>query len=287
MASSNTAIPDDQSTASLTLEDLAMGVRSLIAEAERFVLQERGTLLPPGWTDKIYSMIDEAEAHIQIEQASHISECEHHRLQVSRDSTEAWWRSSKQVCYSSTEAVCQGTALADERRKSGDSAVSAELSNHHVYIEQQIFALSHPDTSLEDLQGDVYALLAIISMHMADFRSLKQRQTSELAWFSILEEESAILIELNNQIEDLYEPPHGMGEKICHEVLQDRFDGLPVQLQAVFNMQCHERESQGGEIADDEMMQMVLENQKRTDMLRKIQTVLDKEQDILCKMGRE
>lgn len=278
-------IPDDQSIAGLALENLAMGARPLIAEAERFVLEGRGALLPAGWAGRIRAVIDEAEAQIRSEQASHVSEGEHQQVRDSWDSTETWWRSKKQVVYSSTEASCQGTSLAGEGMKPADTGILAELSNHNVCIKQD-YSLAEPNTKLDELQQDVHALLSIIATQMADFQSLQHRQTSELAWFSVLGEESAILIDLKNQIEDLYEPSQGMGERLSHEVLQGRFDALPVQLQAVFNMQCHERESQGGEIDDAEMMIMVLENQKRTDLLRSIQNILGRTEDVLHEMGR-
>lgn len=284
--SSTSMTSNDQSTAGLTLEILAMDVNLLIEEAEGFVLAGRGALLPEGWAGCIRSMIDQVEAQIQSEQDSHSLEGEHRRVRDSWDSTEIWWRSKKQVTYSSTATSCQETSLSCDEEESADPEILSELGNHNECIEQTD-VLEEPRPKIADLQENVYALLSVISMQMAGFRSLKQRKTSELAWFSILEEESSILTDLNNHIEDLYESPDGMGERLCLEILQIRFDAISVQLQAVFNMQCHERESQGGDVDDEEMMAMVLENQKRTEMLRSIQNVLERTEGLLREMGRK
>ncbi|ROV99841.1 hypothetical protein VSDG_02990 [Cytospora chrysosperma] len=267
--SSTSMTSNDQSTAGLTLEILAMDVNLLIEEAEGFVLAGRGALLPEGWAGCIRSMIDQVEAQIQSEQDSHSLEGEHRRVRDSWDSTEIWWRSKKQVTYSSTATSCQETSLSCDEEESADPEILSELGNHNECIEETD-VLEEPRPKIADLQENVYALLSVISMQMAGFRSLKQRKTN-----------------LNNHIEDLYESPDGMGERLCLEILQIRFDAISVQLQAVFNMQCHERESQGGDVDDEEMMAMVLENQKRTEMLRSIQNVLERTEGLLRELGRK
>lgn len=153
------------------------------------------------------------------------------------------------MSYSGMEDHPQETALNGKRRKSADSAILAELGNHHSSVEEKLI-LAKPNPNLEALQEHIYALISVISMQMATFRCLGQRQISELALFSIFEEEYGILMEFNDQIEDLYQPSDGMGEGLGHGLLQLRFDALPLQLQAVFNMDCQERERLSSEIDD-------------------------------------
>lgn len=285
-AVSGFVVPDQQSTAGMALEDLTGEAKSLIAEAEQFIRDTEGALLPAGWAEQIRFMISEAETRVRRKQALHVSGSENGQTRDSWDSTKTWLRSMKHVSHSSSEVHIRGIALDDQRKKSTDSAILAELGNHHASIEEG-FILSEPNPKLEALQEDVYALVSTISMQMADFHSLKQRKISELALFSIFEEEYGILMELNDQIEDLFQPSHGMGQGLGHGLLQLRFDALPLQLQAVFNIDCQERERKGGEIDDEEMMSLVLENQWRTEMLRSIQDVLDRKREAAREMGRK
>ncbi|KUI70483.1 hypothetical protein VM1G_06585 [Cytospora mali] len=286
----STVTISEKITAGLALGNFAMGTNSLIADAETCVLEGNGALLPLGWAQKLYSMIDEAEAQIRNCQPSFYDQkYTHQQNRDSCDSTEVRLRSSKQINNIMTEDSLHGhnggvraisIDLTDERRESADSVILAELDNSHAHIEQN-FVLAEPQSKLEEIQEDVYALQSVISIQMADFRSLKKRQTSELAWFSILEEEYEILLDLGSQIEDLYEPWDGMGEGLAHELLQVRFDALPIQLQAVFNMRCQEGERQRREIDDEEMVHMVLENQTRTEMLRNIQNLLERKKNVM------
>lgn len=278
----NAVVQVQRSTAGLSLEFLTVEAKTLIAEAEQFVLDGNGALLPAGWADQIRLMIGEAEAIIRgdaCEQASHVSEFEHEATRPSWDSAGIYWQAKEQVSYRETYDISQGAALGGVRRRSADSGILAELGNHHASMEQR-FVQADTNPALEAIQEDIYALTSVLSMQMADFQSLKQRQVSELALFSVLEEAFEILMDLNDQVDDLYQPSNGMGEGLAHGILQLRLDALPLQLQAVFNMDCQERERQGEEIGDDEMVAMVLQNQKRTEMLRAIQDVLGRKLEV-------
>ncbi|KUI59750.1 hypothetical protein VP1G_06982 [Cytospora mali] len=217
---SSSLVTGDKSIESLALANFVMGSKSLIADAETCVLEGNGALLPLGWAQKLYAMIDVAEAQIRNGQASYDPEYAQQQSRDSWDSAEVWLRSNEQIKKSITEdslhvnnggGRTSSIDLTDERKMSVGSVMLAELCNSHAHIEPS-FVLQKPQSKLEEIQEDIYALLSVISMQMADFRSLKKRQTSELAWFSILEEEYEILVDLNSQIEDLYEPWDGMGE---------------------------------------------------------------------------
>lgn len=275
-----TTLASDAQNAGLPLGNFVVDAKSLIAEAEQHMTEKKDSLLPADWAQKFYAIIDKAEAQIKSEQVSQLSKPQHRQSGGSC--------SKQEVSYSSTEVPHPqdgGVDVADDTRNSSNSAILAELSNHHLHQEQK-FVLAEFHSMLTDVQQDVHALVPVIQMSMAEFRALKKNKTSELAWFSILEEEYGILVDLNNHIEDLRDPVDDLGKGLAHEIIQHRFDALPVQLHAVFNMQCQEAEHQGSEIDDEEMVRMVLENQKRTEMLRNIQDMIKRTQDIVHQMEK-
>ncbi|KAK7734003.1 hypothetical protein SLS53_007998 [Cytospora paraplurivora] len=282
---------DDMATSGLTLQQLIMEAKDKIAEVERCVLAGQGHLLPEGWARTIHSIIDEADARVRSEQASPTQgQNQHHK--GGSDSTEAWWRANVELSFmiaeeSHSETNEHGSTKESEvvEEEQSVSDILAEIRNYHARRDQK-FGLAESHRKLEEIQEDIQALLTVIWGQMMATTTLEQRQTSDIAWYSILEEERGILLDLNDEIHDLYDPLHGMEGMLAYEILRDRFDSLPVQLHAVFNMRCREWELQGREIGDEEMTRIVMENQKRTDILRGIQELLDRKLNVMIEMEK-
>lgn len=282
---------DDIATAGLTMQQLIMEAKVKIAEVERCVLAGQGHLLPEGWARTIHHMIDEAEARARSEQASPTWGQDEHR-EGGPDSAGAWWRAKVALSFMIAE---EHHSENDDRGSTRESEVVegvefvsdilAELRGHHARREQK-FALAGSHSKLEEIQEEIQALLTVVWGQMMASTMLEQRQTSDLAWYSILEEERGILLDLNDEIHDLYDPLHGMEGVLAYEIQQDRFDALPVQLHAVFNMRCREWELQGRELGNEEMARIVMENQKRTDILRGIQELLDRKLHVVLEMEK-
>lgn len=291
VGSLSTVSIDDIATAGLTMQHLIMEAKAKIAEVERCVLAGQGHLLPEGWARTIHHMIDEAEARARSEQASPTRGQDVHR-EGGPDSAGAWWRANVALSFMiaeehHSENDDRGSTRGSEVVEGVESVsdILAELRGHHTRREQK-FALAGSHSKLEEMQEEIQALLTVVWGQIMASTMLEQRQTSDLAWYSILEEERGILLDLNDEIHDLYDPLHGMEGVLAYEIQQDRFDALPVQLHAVFNMRCREWELQGREVGDEEMARIVMENQKRTDILRGIQELINRKLNVVLEIEK-
>lgn len=134
-------------------------------------------------------------------------------------------------------------------------------------------------------------------------RSRRRAQTrhsaSEAAFLAVLAEEEDLLLATQDHISHLYEwgltPPargsraHNTCRSRDSELpLDQRLGALPVQLQAIFNMQCREQElgarSRSSSLDERRMLRIVTENQNRTEMVRRIQRILAEKRAIRLDM---
>ncbi|ROW11850.1 hypothetical protein VPNG_04948 [Cytospora leucostoma] len=291
VGSLSTVSINDTATAGLTMQQLIMEAKAKIAEVEQHILAGQGHLLPEGWARTIHHIIDKAEARVRGEQVSHL-QGQNQQSEGGSVHSRAWWRANVALSFMIAEEFhsehddngsTKESELVEEELSVSD--ILAELRNDHARRERK-FVLAELHNKLEEIQEDIQALLTVVWGQMMACTTLEQRQTSDLAWYSILEEERGILLDLNDEIHDLYDPLHGMEGVLAYEILQERFDALPVQLHAVFNMRCREWELQGREIGDEEMTRIVMENQKRTDSLRGIQELLDRKLNVVLEMEK-
>lgn len=116
--------------------------------------------------------------------------------------------------------------------------------------------------------------------------------TSEAAFLAVLAEEEDLLLTTQDQISHLSEwegvpPQTHTGQGSAHNTLarrtrsepplEQRLGALPAQLQAIFNIQCRERElgASRASLQDErKILRIVTENQNRIEMVRRIQWIL-------------
>lgn len=123
--------------------------------------------------------------------------------------------------------------------------------------------------------------------HDSTTTTTRELLTSEAAFLAVLAEEEDVLLTTQDQISHLSEwsltpPAQGAHSTLARrtssepEPLEQRLGALPVQLQAIFNMQCRERELGASRASLDEgrMLRIVTENQNRTEMVCRIQRIL-------------
>lgn len=191
--------------------------------------------------------------------------------------------------------------------------------------------------ALAELQIDIQGLLSVIQaerMRLTTTSTTPARgaavkhhhhyhpgKRSEAAFLSVLNEEADMLTTTQAQISALYQLPNrsgisnssmGTGADTCSAeswgeiLLEQKLAALPLQLQAIFNMQCREREREeleslqvGSSLAaaaaitvvidEKAMLRIVMENQNRTEVLRKIQGILREKRDVrvgMCLLKR-
>lgn len=191
--------------------------------------------------------------------------------------------------------------------------------------------------ALAELQIDIQGLLSVIQaerMRLTTTSTTPARgaavkhhhhyhpgKRSEAAFLSVLNEEADMLTTIQAQISALYQLPNrsgisnssmGTGADTCSAeswgeiLLEQKLAALPLQLQAIFNMQCREREREeleslqvGSSLAaaaattvvidEKAMLRIVMENQNRTEVLRKIQGILREKRDVrvgMCLLKR-
>lgn len=148
--------------------------------------------------------------------------------------------------------------------------------------------------ALAELQIEIQALLSVIIVErMRANKSLVKRplsKTSDAAFLAVLAEQEDVLLTTQNQISHLYDIPDDLSSESWDEILlEQKLGALPVQLQAILNMQCRERElaSPPGstDLVDERtMLRMVTENQNRTEILRKIQHILAEKRAVRLNM---
>lgn len=138
-------------------------------------------------------------------------------------------------------------------------------------------AMADKSGMLDSLQDNIKAIESVIILHMTDAQPTKTGRTSSMVSFSILKEEMSILDSLSQHVL----AASSLSNDQIAGSLEKRIMALPAQLSAVFNMEIQEAAQKGSEIDDKDMMQMVLENRKRTDVLRRLEMIADRAKEIM------
>lgn len=138
-------------------------------------------------------------------------------------------------------------------------------------------ALADKRGVLNSLQDSIEAVQSVIILHMTGAQPIQTGKTSSMVSFSILKEEMSILDSLSQHVLAASSPSNDQNAGL----LEKRIMALPAQLSAVFNMEIQEAAQKGSEIDDKDMMQMVLENRKRTDVLRRLEMIADRAKEIM------
>lgn len=127
------------------------------------------------------------------------------------------------------------------------------------------------DETADSLQDNIRGIQSVIGLRIKDCLSNKRGKTSSMVSLSILEEEMKILDGLLEHVLGACEPSDDRIGGVLEKLM-----ALPAQLNALFNMEIREVAQEGSEIDEKTMMYMVMENQKRTNVLRHIELVADK-----------
>lgn len=240
----------DASTADQTLagkwaiRELVGLVSSMIDEVECHVLQQES--LPEELVQGLYKTITNIEAEI-IRRRAALS-----LIQDQISGGQVLPDTPTQEDNDLEDSLAEKHGFNDSQNLDGDNA---KRNSRPVVVDKQ-------DT-LKSLQDNIKAIQSVILFRMNDSMLSKTSTTSSMVSFSILEEEMEILDGLLG---------HVLGSSLDQsaELLETKLMALPTLLSALFNMEIKEAAERGSDIGEENMMDMVMENQKRTNVLRDI-----------------
>lgn len=256
----HTSTPDEVLAGQWSIRDMLVIVQSMIDEVERHVLQKES--LTDGLVQGLYQIINNIEAEIL-------------RRRDALSLVEAQFGGCDSgIANSQREAALHipSVAVTDNPQTSltaqQTSTDSPNLGRESGNKDSQPAGKGEIVNSLQD---NIRGIRSVIVLRMKDSLLIKTRKTSSMVSFSILEEEMDILDGLLELVLGACESSNGR----IGGVLDGRLTALPAQLNALFNMEIREAAQEGSEIDEKVMMHMVVENQKRTNVLRHIELVAD------------
>ncbi|KAL1849397.1 hypothetical protein Daus18300_013279 [Diaporthe australafricana] len=153
---------------------------------------------------------------------------------------------------------------------------SVEPQKLLIYSKKLNQGLRNEIPTLNALQDDIKAIRSVVFIYITNAIPFKKRSTSGMVSFSIFEEEMAILDGLLEHVLKLYDPSH----HVSGDVLEERLSALPLQLNALFNTEIEESAQKGKEIDQKVMMRLIIENQKRTEVLEHIYRITNRIKDL-------
>lgn len=226
------------------------------------------------------ALIEEAAQHVIVNQGKH-GACPQGWIQTIRNVIDDMEMENLQSRLQNPVELAMTTETpSPERTGTASSDNLCELSSHN----ERKVAFEDTSVALNELQGEIQTVLSVIDIHLAHFASLDKNgaMISDLAYLSVLRTEYAILTNLANQVTDIYGAPGGMGGEVAEaeDALQQEIDVLLLQLEAIFNTKCREVELKSIEIDDRGLMQMSIECQRRTEIIRNIDRLLKEKRRI-------
>lgn len=280
--------------------------------------QDEG-LLPQGWAPALLSLINKAETQIINARANTPARSSARLLPTTTPPPNGRLRPHtavppprfvmvaaalrRSVSDNSDLPLLRELARERERKNNNNNNNNRDSNNELVQYDYRYYYFADHFRALAELQIEIRALVAVIQAEQMRVVAALSKQpkpkpprrttttttttTSAVAFLSVLAEETDMLTTMQTQIANLFvreRPDDVGGEEI---VLEQKLDALPVQLQAVFNMQCREREQERQRsssrcvpIDERTMLRIVTENQKRTEIFRNIQRILADKREI-------
>lgn len=246
-----------------SIREMVTMVQSIIDEIEGYVAQNEA--LPQGLVQGLYETIDNIEAEILRRRAA---------LPLAQGSSDGY---DLETTHPQSEDEMRGLSVSPSQ---GESTLHeflaielgpANSQNPGVQSTNKESQPAQADQNdvLGSLQDNVKAIQSVVLLRKNSSMLSRTRSTISMVSMSILEEETKILDELLEQAAGVYEPSNHLNSDGVEKRLMD----LPTQLSALFNMEIQEATQGGSEIDDKVMMHMVIENQKRTDVLRQIELI--------------
>lgn len=132
--------------------------------------------------------------------------------------------------------------------------------------------------TLDSLHESIIAIQSVVLSRMNTSMPSKTSTTSSMVSFSILEEEMEILDGLLKHVMGSYN-----SSDESRDLLEIKLVALPTLLGALFNEEIREAVEDGVDIDDKVMMDMVVANQRRTDVLRDIESIAKRVKDVTMK----
>lgn len=257
-----TPTPDEVLAGQWSIQHMLLIFQSMIDEVERRVLQKES--LTNGQVQGLNETINNIEAEI-LRRRDALSHVQNHKFQGGDTG----------IANSRREAVLHIPPIAiaqkDDPQTSLKSTGLPDLGGQITNKDSRPTVLE-TDEIIDSLQDNIKGIQSVICLRMKDSLLTKRRETSSMVSFSILEEEMKILNGLSEHILEACEPSNDRSGGMLEEKLM----ALPAQLNALFNMEIREVAQEGSEIDEKVMMHMVMENQKRTNVLRHIELVAEK-----------
>ncbi|KAG8157466.1 hypothetical protein KVR01_012850 [Diaporthe batatas] len=133
--------------------------------------------------------------------------------------------------------------------------------------------------TIDSLHESIKAIQSAVLSRMNASMPSKESTTSSMVSFSILEEEMEILDGLLKHVVGSYKA----SDDESSDWLEIKLVGLPTLLSALFNMEIREAVEDGSDIDDNVMMEMVVANQTRTNILRNIEAIAKRVKDLALK----
>lgn len=262
----NTFTTDEILAGQWSIREMVTMIQSIIDEIEGYVVQNEA--LPPGLLQGLYETIDNIEAEILRRRAALPlvqSSSDGYDLETTHPQSEGEMRRLP-VSTSQGQNTLQ-ESLAIELGPTNSQNPDVQSTNKESQPAQ-----ADQNDVLSSLQDNVKAIQSVVLLRKNSPMLSKTRSTISMVSMSILEEETKILDELLEQAAGVHEPSNHLNSDGMEKRLMD----LPTQLSALFNMEVQEAAQGGSEIDDKVMMHMVVENQKRTDVLRQIELIASK-----------
>jgi hypothetical protein len=267
---SHTSTTDGLLGGNWSVGDMVTLVRSMIDKVECHVLLKES--LPEGLVQGLYETINNIEAEILSRRAAlslvqnQIEGCD-----TGTVSSQSEW---------AQHVLPVNTTQKDNNL--GSSLAANQGCTESWYLERQDAnedsrpVVADKQGALDSLHDNIKAIQAVVLFRMSDSMASKTSRTSSMVSFSILEEEMEILDGLSKHVTGSYKPPDDQSG----DLLEIKLIALPTLLNALFNMEIREAVEQGSDIDDNAMMNMVMENQKRTNVLRDIDGIANRVKEV-------
>lgn len=229
-----------------SIRKLVVSTQGILDEAEKFIFQDG--ILPQGLVHRLHETINNMEAEVL---------------------------KNHQNTKFKAENMDLGRNMATFN-KEGEFRTSVEPQELFIHSKTLNQGQRNEILILDALQDDIKAIRSVVFIYMTNAVPLKKRSTSGMVCFSIFQEEMAILDGLLENVLKFYEPSHHVSD----DVLEERLGVLPLQLNALFNTEVEEAAQKGKEIDQKAMMRMIIENQKRTEVLQHIYRITNRIKDL-------
>jgi hypothetical protein len=257
---SHTSINDEFLTTKWSIQGMITIVRSVVTHVETYVLRKES--VPEELIQGLYEAIDSIEADIISRQAA-ISllelddqnrgsdfEIAPSQIQIGGDVLQV--NITQETNPGGSNAVEQGFIESENPNREDTSKCS-----------QAIVVDKH--ATMDFLQNKIQVIQSVILFRMRNSKPSDTSTTSSVrVSFSVLEEEMEILDTLSKHVMGSYKP----WDDQTGDLMETKLTALPNMLNSLFNEEIQEAVERGSEIDEKTMMGMVVENQKRTAILR-------------------